>query len=106
MQCDVPVIASDIPAHRWVLGDAAVYCDSYDPHAIAAAIERLVACDDSQALRSEMIVRGRQRVKLYSLDRCREAWLKVLDRAAGESSSGQPRATLALTALGATQRAA
>ena len=51
MQCGAPVVVSDIPAHRWVLGDAAIYCNPYDVDSIVAAIERLVAGDGSDRLR-------------------------------------------------------
>lgn len=36
-----PVIASDIPVHREVLGDAASYCPPDDPDAVAAQVRRL-----------------------------------------------------------------
>ncbi len=50
MQCDVPVIASDLAEHRWVMGDAALYCNSYDVTSIADAIERLLASEESTGL--------------------------------------------------------
>lgn len=80
MQCHVPVIASDIPAHRWAMGDAALYCNPYDVTSIADAIERLVAPEKSPGLRTEFIARGRERVKRYSLERCTHQWLDLLYR--------------------------
>jgi glycosyltransferase involved in cell wall biosynthesis len=77
MQCGTPVIASDIAAHRWVLGDAALYCNPYDAGAIAAAIERLLASGESTALRKELVKRGLDRVKLYEARRCAEKWLDL-----------------------------
>ncbi len=86
MQCEVPVIASDIPEHRWVLGDAALYCDSYDVRSIADSIERMIAAEDSPSLQRELVARGRRRIERYSLERCREQWLELLQRLhAGES---------------------
>ena len=41
MACGTPVLASDIPVHRWVYGDAAEYVDAYDEEAIARTIARL-----------------------------------------------------------------
>jgi glycosyltransferase involved in cell wall biosynthesis len=78
MQCDVPVIASDLPEHRWVLGDAALYCNSYDVGRMAACIETLLASPDSAALRAKMIARGRERIKRYTLERCSRQWLELL----------------------------
>ena len=89
MQCDLPVIASDIPEHRWVLGDAALYCNSYDVDSIADAIERIVASEEAPALRRDLVARGRQRIERYTLERCREQWLDLLQRL----HSGQPAAT-------------
>jgi glycosyltransferase involved in cell wall biosynthesis len=80
MQCGTPVIASDIPAHRAVMGDAALYCDPYDVPAMAAAIERLLASEESQSLRAELIARGLERVKLYSQERCVGQWVELLER--------------------------
>ena len=80
MQCHVPVIASDIPAHRWAMGDAALYCNPYDVASIADAIERLITPKRSPGLRAEFIARGRERVKRYSLERCSRQWLDLLLR--------------------------
>ncbi|MBI3839415.1 MAG: glycosyltransferase family 4 protein [Planctomycetia bacterium] len=80
MLCDAPVIASDIPAHRWVMGEAALYCNPYDVTSIAAALERLVASDESLALRGELIARGRERLKSYRPDRCARQWSDLLHR--------------------------
>lgn len=80
MQCDLPVIASDIPEHRWVLGDAALYCNSYDVNSIADAVEQLVASEEAPALRRELVARGRRRVERYTLDQCRDQWIDLLER--------------------------
>jgi glycosyltransferase involved in cell wall biosynthesis len=88
MQCDVPVIASDVAEHRWVMGDAALYCNSYDPSSIADAIERLVAAETSLALRAELVARGRECVKRYSLARCSREWVDLLYRVKEGSVAG------------------
>jgi glycosyltransferase involved in cell wall biosynthesis len=80
MQCETPVIASDIPEHRWVLGDAALFCNSYDVASIAEAIQRLVASNESAALQTQLIARGRERAELYSQERCSSQWLDLLQR--------------------------
>jgi len=80
MSCDVPVIASDLPAHRWVLGDAALYCNAIEPASIAAAIGRLVTADEGAALRKSLVASGRQRVKMFSQERCGVQWQELLAR--------------------------
>ncbi len=78
--CEAPVIASDIPAHRWVLQDAAVYCNSYDVNSISQAIQRVVASDESASLRAELLTRGRERARHFSTNACGEQWAELLDR--------------------------
>ncbi len=78
IQCGTPAIVSDIPAHRWVMGDAALYCNPHDTASISGAIARLVASDETPGLRAELMARGRQRLELYSLARCRELWVDLL----------------------------
>jgi glycosyltransferase involved in cell wall biosynthesis len=80
MRCGTPVIASDIPAHRWVLGDAALYCNSYDVRSIADAVERLVASPESTTIRAQLIQRGRQQTQQFTLDRCMGQWHDLLMR--------------------------
>jgi len=43
MSCSVPVVSSDISVHRWVQGDAPLYCNPYDCQDIAKSIEAV--CD-------------------------------------------------------------
>jgi glycosyltransferase involved in cell wall biosynthesis len=49
MSCGTPVVASDIPAHREVCGDAAVFVDPNDAHALATAIDELLHNDTLRA---------------------------------------------------------
>jgi glycosyltransferase involved in cell wall biosynthesis len=96
MACDTPVIASDVPAHRWVLGDAAMYCDPNDSSTIVAATERLLASDESGTLRTRLVTLGRERVKRYSFESCASKWVDLLhcwkDRAgAADPAQGASR---------------
>ncbi len=108
IQCDVPAIVSDIPEHRWVLGDAALYCDTFDVNSIADTIERLIASDESTALRADLIARGRRRVELYSLKRCAAQWVDLLTRLKSGQGAAQPAApaTVPSVELGSMDRAA
>ena len=86
MSCDVPVIASDLPAHRWVLGDAALYCDPYDVTSIAATIRRLVLSDNAAALRKSLVTSGRERVARYTREHCGRQWVELLSCLRGKKS--------------------
>ena len=79
MACGTPVIASDRPALRETLGDAACYCDPEDSNSIAAAI---VKVSRSLALRQELAGRGSERVRLFDWDRTAEETWDVLASAA------------------------
>jgi glycosyltransferase involved in cell wall biosynthesis len=65
MACRVPVVASDIPAHREIAGDAALYVSPDDPSSIAEGIEK-VWNDD--ALRADLVELGSSRVQRFTWD--------------------------------------
>ena len=79
MACGTPVIASDRPALRETLGDAAFYCDPEDSGSIATAIATV---SSSVALRQELAGRGFERVRLFDWDRTAEQTWDVLASAA------------------------
>lgn len=63
MACGTPVISSDAPAMREVLGDAAVFVPLQDPGAIADAATTLL---ESAGMREELSARGREQASRYS----------------------------------------
>jgi glycosyltransferase involved in cell wall biosynthesis len=63
MVCRVPVVASDIPAHREITGSAALYVSAEDPNSIADGIEN-VWNDDT--LRAKLMERGASQVKRFT----------------------------------------
>jgi glycosyltransferase involved in cell wall biosynthesis len=58
-----PVIVSDIPAHREVCSEAAVYVNPGSVSSILAGIEKVAA---DEVLKSRMIAEGQQRVRYFS----------------------------------------
>ena len=98
MLCRAPTIVSDIPAHRWVMGDASLYCNAYDAHSIASAIERLTVSESASALRAELIARGRERTARYTLEHCSRQWVDLLyrlkDGQQGSANECRPRAAV------------
>ena len=71
-----PVIASDIPVHREVLGEAAIFVPCHDAEAWAAAIRRV---RDEPELGVRMSRAGRQRALAFSWDRSAEKLLHLFD---------------------------
>lgn len=65
MGCATPVIASDLPAHREVCGDGAIYVDPEDSTAWTKAITLL---QEDAALRESLSKAGLERSKLYTWD--------------------------------------
>jgi glycosyltransferase involved in cell wall biosynthesis len=57
-----------------VIGDAGEYFDPNESASIACAIERVVG---SAELKSALIEKGRQRISLYSWQRCTDETLAV-----------------------------
>lgn len=63
MACGTPVVASDLPAHREMLGDAAVLVDAHDPERLADAILRTL---EDAALRDRLRADGPRTAASYS----------------------------------------
>jgi glycosyltransferase involved in cell wall biosynthesis len=81
MALGCPVVASDIPVHREVLGDAATYFDPRNARALAAAIRRIVADPHERA---RMTARGHERAARYSWDATAKAIIDVVSDAQSE----------------------
>jgi glycosyltransferase involved in cell wall biosynthesis len=62
MEAGLPVLASDIPAHREVGGDAALYFRALDPADLASQWERLAR---DPRLRQRLAAAGRERARLF-----------------------------------------
>ena len=69
-----PVVTSNLSSMPEVVGDAAVLVDPYDTEAIADGIRRVV---NDEALRQQLIARGRLRVQEFSWRKAAAATLDV-----------------------------
>jgi glycosyltransferase involved in cell wall biosynthesis len=67
MQCHCPVLCGDSSSLPEVAGDAASYFDAADSSAIASAMSKVA---NSPEERQRLIQKGRERVKLFSWDKC------------------------------------
>jgi glycosyltransferase involved in cell wall biosynthesis len=76
MACGCPVVASKTGALPEIGGDAALYCDPYDPASIGDAIRSLVTDD---AMRQQYAARALQRAKLFTWDNCARQTLDLLE---------------------------
>lgn len=80
MSFDCPVICSGVSSIPEVVGDAAAIFDPYEAGAMRATIERLVGDD---ALRQSLILRGRERLAVFSWTRCARETLDVYGKVLG-----------------------
>ncbi len=82
MRVGTPVITSNTTALPEVAGEAALVLDPLNIEAMAAAMERL---DRDDALRAEMIRRGRLRAAIFTWERTAEAYLALYQELAARS---------------------
>jgi len=78
MRCGGIVVASDIPVHREVFGDAAEYCTPYSQDLMASAIATVIdpaAGSRRVALRDE----GQRMARRYSMDAVLPQWQQLLE---------------------------
>jgi glycosyltransferase involved in cell wall biosynthesis len=86
MSCGTPAVISDIAAHRWACGDAALYCDPYRVQSLVEALERLLFSGD-ESLRHTLVERGFACVRQYSASAIGPKWLQLFDDLRGRGLS-------------------
>ncbi len=74
MSFDCPVVCSGVSSIPEVVGDAAEMFYPYEVDSIRLAIERIVSDD---VLKQTLIARGRERIKVFSWERCARETLDV-----------------------------
>jgi glycosyltransferase involved in cell wall biosynthesis len=80
MQCGTPTVVSDIPAHRWVLQDAALFADPYDPAAIAKQLSLLLSDPNERGLRPELQSKAAKVLDRYSVESTSQQWATLFER--------------------------
>ena len=90
MRCGGVVAASDIPVHREVYGDAAVYFDPYDTQTLVQALQGIVYADDAQARTAALREAGLEQSARYLAERIVPQWEEFLEMVAGQSLRGDP----------------
>jgi glycosyltransferase involved in cell wall biosynthesis len=76
-----PSVVSNIPVHRAVLGDGAIYCDPHDPADIARAMESLLP-PEAEPLRRSLATKTQERLELYSEEKVLAQWLRLFSEQA------------------------
>ena len=80
MACGTPVIASNIPVHRWVYGNAAEYFDPYDEHDLACCIARFAELPKELGHLAMLRDRGVRQARLYLPGSVSPQWEAAIER--------------------------
>ncbi|MGL5722562.1 MAG: glycosyltransferase family 4 protein [Brevinema sp.] len=75
MNAGCPVLVSDIPSHREVCGEAALYANPYDDDDIFAKMKHLY---ESPSLRDELMLAGKERAKMFSKTTAMDQFFSLL----------------------------
>lgn len=75
MACGTPIAASQTTSIPEVAGDAAIFFNPKDTRSIARALKKILA---NETLRQNLALRGKERVKDFSWQKCAEETLAVL----------------------------
>jgi len=87
MACGTPVIASDIPVHRWVYGPAASYVDPYDEQALGRQIAAFAELPRETGRLADLRDAGFRQAKLYSAETLAPRWEAAIEDAARRGRS-------------------
>ena len=81
LHAGTPVIASNIPAFREVLEDAALYVDPYDPEDLATKLDSLVIEEGAAQKHARLKERSVSVLQKYQSKAVSEQWLRLLETA-------------------------
>ena len=77
MACGCPVIASNAASLPEICGDAALYCDPYNPSDIASKVKQLA---NNTELREDLVQKGKKRTELFTWEKCARDIYKLIDQ--------------------------
>jgi glycosyltransferase involved in cell wall biosynthesis len=86
MNCDIPVIASNVTSLPEVAGDAALFVNPENVEGIAAAMKRIVF---EPGLREDLIAKGRVQRKKYSWDKTAKKFWEMIESTFAENTVGK-----------------
>jgi glycosyltransferase involved in cell wall biosynthesis len=90
MLCGTPVLASDIPVHRWVYGDAARYFHAYDADSLARTLVEAMRSPAAEGTLAALRARGLKHGRQFLPDAVGPKWEALFDRLMAEKHAGIP----------------
>jgi glycosyltransferase involved in cell wall biosynthesis len=79
MRCGGIVAASDIPVHREVYGDAAVYFDPYETASLVSVLNPMIYGEDAHATRTHLQEVGMRQTAHYLPEKIIPQWVSFLE---------------------------
>lgn len=79
-QFGCPVIASDIPTHRWVMGDAAMFFNPKKAKALAQSIKELTSDADSNETVHALVEKGKKNAERFYKENVQKELSRVLEQ--------------------------
>ncbi len=87
MTCGTPVLASEIPPHRWAYGDAADYFDPYSSQGLAQSMVEYAAHPRETGHLAEQSARGLRAARRFHPDTLTPVWEQALREIGGSASA-------------------
>ncbi|MBN3804599.1 glycosyltransferase family 4 protein [Paraburkholderia sp. Ac-20336] len=88
MRCGGVIVASDIPVHREIYGDASEYFDPYDSEALKNKLGYLICDEGAEERREHLRAVGREQSMRYLNENIQPQWASFLDRVVAEQRGG------------------
>ena len=85
MACGTPLLASGIPVHHWVYGNAAEYFDPYDEVELAKLLARTVELPREEGHLAALRERGLRQAALYQSQALTPRWEEAIRKVAAEN---------------------
>lgn len=79
MQCECPLALSDIPAHRYIAEDAALYFSPYDKIGMSHALKTLTSADRNSPFIKDLTEKGLKSVKRFKKSEILSQWESLFD---------------------------
>ncbi|RJR22731.1 MAG: glycosyltransferase, partial [Nitrospiraceae bacterium] len=76
MAAGIPVVASDLPTHREILGEAGVFVPAQDAEGLAGTLRKLV---EDPALKSRLAQKSAERAKVFSVEKTAASYEKLFE---------------------------
>ncbi len=75
-----PAIVADIAVYKWVMADAAWYCDPMSEIAFAQSMAKLLYAEDGVSIRNSLTEKSLQRIKMFAHEKMATQWMDLFEK--------------------------